>query len=349
MNGPRTIGGVPVGAITLEVTHRCDRRCAFCYVAKGSGRAGELPAADLVRLAGMLVEETGCTNVQLGGGEPLLRGDIADIAAGVRQRGATPSLLTDAGLLDEKLALALRAAGVTRVQPTLLAGSPELHDELRGAGAFAGTTRAIPAAAAAGMRVTASMVVTRKNRQEAGRVAELAFALGAQAMTLARFCPAGAAREAQDELMPSAGEVRQAGEEAAAACRALGLRLSAAVTVPACVWSDPFRPPLRTGVCSLVGPKTTLTLGPDGTLRSCALSGKIAGDLTREPFARIAERLWEEELAPLRAARPAPCASCDLYARCLGGCRLAGDVDPLTPMEGHCESPHAPRGAPQEE
>jgi radical SAM protein with 4Fe4S-binding SPASM domain len=73
-----------------------------------------------------------------------------------------------------------------------------------------------------------------------------------------------------------------------------------------------------------VGPKTTVTLGPDGTIRSCSISTKIVGDLKREAFEVIAARLWERELGPLRLARPAPCGACSLFARCLGGCRLAG-------------------------
>ena len=320
------INGIPVGAITLEVTHRCVRSCAFCYADRAGEeeRREELSARQLVRLAGMLVEETGCRNVQISGGEPLLRGDIVEIAEGVRRCGAEPSMLTDAGMLDAGLARGLKKAGVFRIQPTLLAGSPEPHDALRGKGAFAQTTRAIAEAVSAGLHVTVSMVVTRRNWKEAGKVAELCFALGAQAMAFARFCPAGEAKKARDELMPDAHEVRQAGEEAARVCRGLGLKLSAAVTVPACVWKNPKRPPFRTGVCSLVGPKTTVTLGPDGTIRSCSMSTKIAGDLKMEPFEDIAARLWERELGPLRLARPAPCSACSLFTRCLGGCRLAG-------------------------
>ena len=322
----RRINGIPVGAITVEVTRRCVRSCAFCYAAREGeeGRSEELPARELVRLVGMLVEETGCRNVQISGGEPLLREDIVEIAGGLRGCGARPSMLTDAGMLDAGLARGLRKAGVSRIQPTLLSGSRRIHDALRGEGAFAQTTRAIAEAVSAGLHVTVSMVVTRKNWKEAGKVAELGFALGAQAMAFARFCPVGGASRARDALMPDAQEVRQAAEEAAGACFRLGMKVSAAVTVPACVWRDPTKPPLRTGVCSLVGPKTTVTNGPDGTIRSCSLSTKVVGDLTREPFKGIAARLWEKELGPLRQARPAPCAACRLFSRCLGGCRLAG-------------------------
>jgi radical SAM protein with 4Fe4S-binding SPASM domain len=326
MAGRSGIHGIPVGAVTVEVTRRCLRHCAFCYAAGADGEGGgeELPAGELVRLVGMLVEETGCRNVQLSGGEPLLREDIVEIAGGVRRRGAEPSMLTDAGMLDARLARELRKAGVSRIQPTLLAGSPQVHDSLRGEGAFAQTTRAIAEAASAGLHVTVSMVVTRRNWREAGKVAELCFALGAPAMALARFCPAGEAGKARGELMPDAREVRQAGEEAARVCAGLGLKLGAAVTVPSCVWRDPARPPLRSGVCSLVGPRTTVTLAPDGRVRSCSISTSIAGDLTKEPFEVIAARLWERELEPLRRTRPAPCVSCSLYERCLGGCRLSG-------------------------
>lgn len=327
----------PIGNITLELTYRCHRRCAFCYVA-GSSSVRELPGHEIARLACEAVRATGCRHVQLSGGEPLLRRDILSIIARVREAGARVSIITDGAHLDPPLARSLVELGVSMVQPTLLAGSAGLHDALRGDGSFRDATRAIATAAAAGLAVSVCMVVTKRNSHEAAQVAELAFSLGARGLALSRFCPVGPARAAFTALMPDASQVRAAAAGAARACRALDLPLAAAVTIPRCVWNDPEEPPLRLGVCSLVGPKATVTIDPSGAVRTCSLSAVSVGDLLKEPWQAILPR-WESALDACRAATPEPCRGCRHVSRCLGGCRLSAmavsdeptGLDPLAP------------------
>ena len=333
---------VRIGTLTLELTHRCHRRCAFCYIpdlARPEDPTSELPTQDVVRAARSLIEGTGCKNVQLSGGEPLLREDLLPILDGLHDVGARVSIITDAAHLDEPLARALAARRVRSIQPTLLSGSDEVHDALRGRGAFRSVTRAIAVASAAGLEVSVCMVITRKNHQEASRVAELAFGLGARGLALSRFTPAGAAVRAFDVLMPSSDEVRSACEAAVAMCRALGLPVASAVTIPARVFAD--APLLRTGVCSLVGPRGTVTMGPDGSVRSCCLSAGSAGHVLEDPWDEIARRLESGHFQPMRTVPPA-CSACPQLSRCLGGCRLSalavfgdGDhPDPLCPLCG---------------
>lgn len=329
--------------ITVELTHRCHRRCAFCYI-PDLGRVDsiapdELSADALALAAGKLVQATGCKQLQLSGGEPLLRRDLLEVIDALKSTGASVSIITDGAQLDEPMARELAERKVGPVQPTLLAGSAALHDSLRGAGGFLATTRAVAAASAAGIPVVVCMVITRANWAEAGRVAELAFALGARSLALSRLCPAAGAGRAHDALMPSAMQVREAAQSAATVCRSLGLSLAAAVAIPPCVWQDPSRPPLRVGVCALAGPGTAITVGPDGSIRSCALSTVHAGNIVRESWEAIARKLWAIQLGPLRALVPEPCAACAWVSRCHGGCRMSAETvfgsashpDPLAP------------------
>ncbi len=338
------IAGIPIGNITVELTHRCHRRCAFCYVDRSSDGQplcqDELPAADLARRVGQLVEDSGCKRVQLSGGEPLLRDDLLTFVDYVRRCGASVSIITDGAQLDEAKANELAVRGVGPIQPTLLSGRAEKHDALRGEGSFEQATRALAVGAAAGIRMIASMVITRHNWTEAAAVAELSFALGVRTLALSRFCPVGGvSRKASRELMPSHEQVRAAAAAAAPICRVLGMRLSSVITVPACVWSDREHPPMKTGVCSLMGPRTTVTIGPDGSLKTCSMSQRTVGILGEAPWPELAERLWEEELRPCRETVPHGCRDCPSYSTCLGGCRLSAladggsftALDPLAP------------------
>jgi radical SAM protein with 4Fe4S-binding SPASM domain len=341
---PIGVGPVPVGTITLELTHRCHRRCAFCYVPElrpvQPNTGDELTVDELATAAAALVGGTGCNNIQLSGGEPLLRPDLLTIIGRLQATGAKVSIITDGAQLDAHLADDLAALRVGPVQPTLLSGDAEIHDSLRGAGAFEATTRAIATGAAAGLEVIVCMVITKVNWAEAARVAELAFALGARGLALSRFCPAAGAAEAYAALMPDAGQVRAAAEASALACHSLKLPLATAVTIPPCVWDNPDDPPLRVGVCSLVGPRTTVTVGPDGRLRACSLSTETVGCILTDPWELLARRLWDRQLAPARAATVAACEDCGHWPRCLGGCRLSAEAifgslahpDPLAPV-----------------
>ncbi len=317
----------PIGNITLEVTHRCHRRCTFCYLPGLAHRDArtcvELTAEQIIHAALTVIDASGCKRIQLSGGEPLLRPDLATIAVALAAHGADLSVLTDGAQLDESRAKELVASGVRAIQPTLLAARPDVHDELRGTGAFRDVTRAIAAAAASGLEVSVCMVVTRRNFDQAADVAALAFALGARGLALSRYCPAGAASTASARLMPDALHVRQAAEAAARVCRDIGLPLAAAVTVPSCVWSDPEHPPLKTGVCSLAGPKATVTIGPEGSIRSCSLSTRSVGNILSDAWETCWQRLWEQQLEPVRASCPPSCAGCAWLSRCLGGCRMS--------------------------
>ena len=326
------IGDVPVRSLTVELTHRCHRRCAFCYVGASAKTPPELPASELAQLTRSLAQATNCRRVQISGGEPLLRNDLLDFIDALGDIRA--SLLTDGAHLDPTMARALARRGVGPIQPTLLAGRAALHDELRGTGSFQDATRAIATASTAGLTVIVSMVVTAKNWAEAPAVAEIAFALGARKLALARFCPAGAARAAAAELTPSAAQIVAAANDAATACAELELGLTSVITIPRCVFPEQEPPPLPTGVCSLVGPATTVTVGPDGGVRSCAMSDQAVGFLAEEPWAELARRLWERQLQPLRRSPPEQCRDCRWLSRCLGGCRLSGlgapgELDPL--------------------
>ena len=96
---------------------------------------------------------------------------------------------------------------------------------------------------------------------------------------------------------------------------------------------------MRTGVCSLVGSETTVTVGPDGSVRTCAMSSRPVGTLGETPWPELARRLWDSELAPCREAVPDICRGCPHLPRCRGGCRLSALAahgtlaapDPLAP------------------
>jgi cyclic pyranopterin phosphate synthase len=101
--------------LRVSLTDRCSLRCTYCMPAEG---LPWLPAPELlttpelvhlVRLATTL----GIEEVRLTGGEPLLRPDVVAVVAALA--GAVELSVTTNGLVLDRLAPALREAGLARV------------------------------------------------------------------------------------------------------------------------------------------------------------------------------------------------------------------------------------------
>ena len=114
--------GRSIDYVRLSVTDRCDLRCSYC-IPKGfrgfEEPKGWLTFDEIERLLGIFVR-LGTRRVRLTGGEPLLRRNLPELA---QRLSALPglqdlSLSTNATQLG-KHAVALRAAGVDRINVSL--------------------------------------------------------------------------------------------------------------------------------------------------------------------------------------------------------------------------------------
>ena len=139
--------------LRISVTDRCDLRCKYC-IPEGFTDFEEpdnwLSFHELERLV-RLFARLGLKRVRLTGGEPLLRRHIADLAGRI---AAVPgiedlSLSTNATQL-EKHAVALKAAGVTRLNVSLDSLRPERIERINGRDAHDRIMAGIAAAKAAG-------------------------------------------------------------------------------------------------------------------------------------------------------------------------------------------------------
>ena len=148
-----------VYSVTLAVTNRCCFNCWHCY---NAGRSQvDLPVEALQRLAAEL-QEMGAVMVTLTGGEPLLRGDLEQIAGSFDERSCLIVGTTGAGLTTERVG-GLKENGVFAVGISLDSAEAEEHDRLRGqAGAFETACRAVGTAAEAGLYPYVVSVATRE-------------------------------------------------------------------------------------------------------------------------------------------------------------------------------------------
>jgi cyclic pyranopterin phosphate synthase len=115
--------GRPITDLRISITDRCNYKCVYCRTGNEGALYGDLPFADYLRMARVLVG-MGVTKIRLTGGEPLLRKGVVEfvrelaklrVAKGRIGSDALDIALTTNGHLLSDLAQPLKDAGLTRV------------------------------------------------------------------------------------------------------------------------------------------------------------------------------------------------------------------------------------------
>jgi len=121
--------GRSIHDLRISITDRCNYRCVYCRTGTNGAAFAELPFADYLRMARILVA-LGITKIRLTGGEPLLRKGIVefvrDLSSLRTTTGDAPEIaLTTNGHLLAEIARPLKDAGLDRVTVSMDAVDPD--------------------------------------------------------------------------------------------------------------------------------------------------------------------------------------------------------------------------------
>jgi len=163
----------------ILITGRCNLACRHCGVLSQGSLASDLPVAGWTRILDRLVEAKLFT-LTITGGEPLARKDFPEILREIQERPFRFGLNTNAILADDSVAVLLAGAKrrLNSVMVSLDGGSPEVHDALRGHGAFAAAMAGIKALQRKQIPICFYCTVTGLNARHLEETAELALSLG---------------------------------------------------------------------------------------------------------------------------------------------------------------------------
>jgi uncharacterized radical SAM superfamily Fe-S cluster-containing enzyme len=166
--------------VLLEVTQRCDLRCAVCFAAAGDRRAADPELAAIERWYRRLLEAGGPYNIQLSGGEPALRDDLPDIISLGRDLGFTFFQLNTNGLRlarDGAYLKRLKEAGLSTVFLQFDGTRGEIHRQLRGRDHLAHKLKVIERCAELNLGVVlVPTLVPGVNTDDIGSLIQLALA-----------------------------------------------------------------------------------------------------------------------------------------------------------------------------
>lgn len=206
--------------LRVSITDRCNFRCRYCMPEAVFGAGFKFLPADalltfdeICRLV-RLFEPLGVQKVRLTGGEPLLRRGLCELVSRLAGQGELEVALTTNGMLLERMAGELRAAGLQRVNVSLDALEPAVFRKINGGrGAPEAVVAGIEAAEQAGLKVKVNCVAQRGvNGGELAPLARLCRQRG-WVLRFIEYMDVGNVNGWREEDVTTGGEVRAQLEE----------------------------------------------------------------------------------------------------------------------------------------
>jgi radical SAM protein with 4Fe4S-binding SPASM domain len=317
----------PPFLVALNLTRRCNLRCAHCYLDAGTRRSGgpaELGTDEVKGLLQRIAELSDETMVVLTGGEPMMRPDIFAIAEAAARLGLMVVVGTNGTLLNERRVAKLMDAGVRAVGISLDSLDPAYHDGFRGMpGAWEKALAGIDACRRAGLMFQIHFSVTDDNAGELDDMIAFAGSAGAAVLNVFFLVCTGRG-ETLSNISPEVYErVLRSVCEAARDEKELLVRARCAPHFKRVALE--LDPPLpvtlidgyEAGGC-LAGTRYC-RVTPEGELTPCPYMETSVGSVRETDFIE----LWRD--APLFRDLRAPklegrCGACE-YAKLCGGCR----------------------------
>ncbi len=303
--------------LIAELTHRCPLRCAYC-----SNPLRLVPARQELETEHWLrvlaeAEALGVVQVNFTGGEPLARSDLDVLVSGARHLDLYVNLITSGVPLTKARLVDLRRRGLDALQLSVQDVDADAAAAVAGTRVDARKLAVADWVAELGIPLTLNVVLHRGNIERIAELVGLAERVRADRLELAHAQYLGWALANRAQLLPSAEQIRAAGELVRRERQRLGGRLPIAHVMP-----DYYSG--RPRACMDGWGRHYIVVAPDGAARPCHASQQLGLETWNVRERRLAE-IWE--LSPVFNAfrgdawMKAPCRACPERARDHGGCR----------------------------
>jgi radical SAM protein with 4Fe4S-binding SPASM domain len=328
-----------------NLTNRCNLSCQHCYSQSDpqSRTEGELATNEARGLIDDLAG-IGVPLILFTGGEPLMRGDIWDLADHAANSGIKTALSTNGTLITAEIARKIKESGIGYAGISLDGARAETHDRFRNSpGAFERSLAAFSHCREAGVRCGVRVTLTRENAGELASLVDIALELGASRFCLYWLVPCGRGMEAYDRLQLGPVEVTEALDLLYRRAKVTDPGAMEFLTVDApqdCIHL--LRSMERDGSPDLAAAQDLLkslnggcsagdrvaNIDPWGNVYPCQFARSpdfFIGNVRVQPFSR----LWADDahpvLARFRIENPSiggKCGDCRHFQLCGGGCRV---------------------------
>lgn len=325
---------IPSAPLTVNwaVTNHCNFKCGHCYSRADVKEELELP---VLREILRKLSAAKVFSVNFGGGEPLLRKDLFEIARSASELGLSVSMNSNGFLIDREMARKLKDSGFKKVGISIDSPEAEVHDKFRGVkGSHKRAIAALSNLKEAGIETSISSVICRINISNIDGLIEMALKAGAHNINFHNFKCSGLGFANKDVLDLTPQEWRDFYIKALELKKTVkGLEISLEDPIIALLGNHSGSALIKGSVCG----KLSLNFKSNGDITPCGFIPIVIGNICRDDLADI----WNNSpvLKAMRAKVPkGKCAGCASYSECLGGCTaralaLTGDMNNPDP---HC-------------
>jgi GeoRSP system radical SAM/SPASM protein len=265
------------------LSYRCNFTCEHCY--SRDEECPELVTADVKRIIDVLVEQQ-VPFINFGGGEPLMRKDLCEVAEYASEKGLNVSMNTNGWLLDESAAQRLKDVGFKSVGISIDSSVANVHDTFRNMpGSFERAVRGLDALSKVGLKSTMSSVISRINYQAFRELLDLARNHQVEQLYLHNFKCSGRGFKNREDLDLSPEEWQAFYLEALSVKhQTKDLKISFDDPVIASLPEYQEKTMVKGSSCG----KLSLHLQPNGDITPCGFIPVVVGNILKDDF----ETIW---------------------------------------------------------
>lgn len=195
----------PLASLLLELTTHCNMACKHCY--NNSGIQNDLPdvmtPGKWIAFAKYLVKSGGVFECIISGGEPLLLGEpLFDLMDIFHEDGTCFLLQTNGYLLTRETAMRLKKYRYHWLQISIDGTNAEYHDSFRQrSGSWKRAVNGAQLISSNGIPLKIAHCVTPYNLGNIDEMCDLAYFVGASAITIGEICLSGRVEQNRDLLL----------------------------------------------------------------------------------------------------------------------------------------------------
>lgn len=319
--------------LVAELSYRCPLKCAYCSNPVDFARHADGLGTDDWLTVFRDAEGLGVVQLNLTGGEPLVRDDLERLVEGARALDLYVNLITSGVPLVRERLVRLKDAGLSSVQVSVQAASAASSDRMAGLASFEHKLDVMGWVKELGLPLTMNTVLHRQNLDEVADTIALAERVRADRLELANTQYLGWALLNRDALLPTREQLARARSVAKEARQRLLGKMEVLFVLPD-YYADAPR------ACMDGWAQRYIVVSPDGLVLPCHLAHTIPGLVFENVRERGLSAIWTSSpgLDAFRGESwmPSPCRTCDKRAVDHGGCRcqafhLTGDATKTDP------------------
>jgi MoaA/NifB/PqqE/SkfB family radical SAM enzyme len=193
-------------SVDLEITRKCGRKCDYCAYSSSPtvDTSNELSTEQWFAILEDL-NQAGVLVVEFTGGDIMTRSDATDIITHAEKLGLFYLLTSDLTALSERfLSVLPNLKGLIGLQTTIDGHTPEVHDHLRGHGAFNRLLSSVQVLQEIKIPILGGIIVNRDNAKHIADILEFCIQSGIDTVQTAALYPSGRGGELVESVPDNA-------------------------------------------------------------------------------------------------------------------------------------------------